>query len=138
MRFASDGSWRVRLIMSLKQQISELKHTHIDLFVRGSSETELERKTQQTEETRTMMVDEQINSYWISFELTNQTTPIRFRWYMMLIINFLCQLGLDPELMKRVHMNVWHHWQTANHNTEQVCLTSRERASEIQNLFVKG
>ncbi len=57
---------------------------------------------------------------------------------MKLIINFLCQLRLDPELMERVHMNVWHQWQTANHNTEQVWFTSRERASEIQNSFVKG
>ncbi len=31
-------------------------------------------------------------------------------------------------------MNVWHHRRTANHNTEQVWLTSRE----IQNSFVKG
>ncbi len=53
---------------------------------------------------------------------------------MMLIINFLCQLRLDPELMERVHMNVWHQRRTANHNTEQ----ARERASKIQNSFVKG
>ncbi len=53
---------------------------------------------------------------------------------MKLIINFLSQLKLDPELMKHVHMNVWHHRRTANHNTEQVWLTSRE----IQNYFIKG
>ncbi len=41
---------------------------------------------------------------------------------MKLIINFLCQLRLDPELMERVHMNVWR--RTANHNTEQVRFTS--------------
>ncbi len=57
---------------------------------------------------------------------------------MKLIINFLSQLKLDPELMEHVHMNVWHQRWTANHNTDQVWLTSRERASEIQNLFVKG
>ncbi len=38
--------------------------------------------------------------------------------------NFLSQPRLDPELMERVHMNVWHHRRTANHNTEQVWLTS--------------
>ncbi len=57
---------------------------------------------------------------------------------MKLIINFLCQLRLDPEFMEHVHMNVWPQRWTANHNTEQVWFTSRERASEIQNSFVKG
>ncbi len=86
-----------------------------------------------------MFIDEQIQSYRISFVLTkpNQTTPIWLCWYMKLIINFLCRLRLDPELMERVHMIVWHHRLTANHNTEQVWLTSRERNSEIQNSFLK-
>ncbi len=57
---------------------------------------------------------------------------------MKLIINFLYQVMLDPEFVERVHMNVWHQQWTANHNTEQVRFTSHERASEIQNLFVKG
>ncbi len=85
------------------------------------------------------MVDEQIQSYRISFELT-KTKPLQsgFVGTMKLIINFLYQLRLDPELMERVHMNVWHQRRTANHNTEQVWFTSRERASEIQNSFVKG
>ncbi len=56
---------------------------------------------------------------------------------MKLIINFLCQLRLDPELMERVHMNVWHQRWTANHNAEQVWFTSRDRASEIQTLLLK-
>ncbi len=81
-----------------------------------------------------MMVDEQIQSYRISFELTKPNLSN----LGLLIINFLYQLRLDPELMERVHMNVWHHRRTTNHNTEQVWLTSRERASEIQNSFVKG
>ncbi len=46
--------------------------------------------------------------------------------------------NIDPELMERMHMNVWHQRRTANHNPEQVWLTSGERASEIQNSFVKG
>ncbi len=41
-------------------------------------------------------------------------------WIRPLIIIFLCQLRLDPELMERVYMNVWHQRWTANHNTEQV------------------
>ncbi len=57
---------------------------------------------------------------------------------MKLIINFLCQLRLDPELMERTHINVWHLLRTANHNTEQVWFPTRERPSEIQNYFVKG
>ncbi len=56
---------------------------------------------------------------------------------MKLVIYFLHQLRLDPELMKRVHVNVWHQRRTVNHNTEQVWITSHERASEIQNSFVK-
>ncbi len=52
---------------------------------------------------------------------------------MMLIINFLCQLRLDPELMKRVHMNVWHQRRTANHNTEQ----ARERAARFKTRLLK-
>ncbi len=86
-----------------------------------------------------MMEDEQIQSYRISFELTkanHSNLALLVPW--KLIINFLYQLRLDPELMERVHMNVWHHRRTANHNTEQVWFTSRERASEIQNSFVKG
>ncbi len=85
-----------------------------------------------------MMVDEQIQSYRIGFELTKPNHSNLALLYMKLIINFLCQLRLDPELMERVHMNVWHQWRTANHNTEQVWFTSRERASEIQNSFIKG
>ncbi len=49
---------------------------------------------------------------------------------MKLIINFLCQLKLEPELMERM----WHQRWTANHNTEQV----QNRASKIQNSFIKG
>ncbi len=84
-----------------------------------------------------MMVDEQIQSYRISLSWQNQTTPICFVGTMKLIISFLCQLRLDPELMERMHMNVWHQRRTANHNTEQVWFTSRERASEIQNSLLK-
>ncbi len=45
-----------------------------------------------------MIVDEQIQSYGISFELTK---PLQsgFVGTMKLIINFLCELSLDPELM---------------------------------------
>ncbi len=71
-----------------------------------------------------MIVDEQIQSYRISFELTK---PLQsgFVGTMKLIVNFLCQLRLDPELMECVHMNVWHQRRTANHNTEQVWLIIR-------------
>ncbi len=85
-----------------------------------------------------MIVDEQIQNYRISFELTTKPLQSVFVDTMKLIIKFLCQLRLDPELMERVHMNVWHQRQTDNHNTEQVWFTSCERASEIQNTFVKG
>ncbi len=81
-----------------------------------------------------MMVDEQIQSYRISFELTK---PYHSNLALLkLIINFLCQLRLDSELMERMHMNVWHQQRTANHSTASVIHFS-ERASEIQNLFVK-
>ncbi len=82
-----------------------------------------------------MMVDEQIQSYRISFELTK---PLQsgFVGTMKLIINFLVRLRLDPELMEHMHMIVWHQRLTAN--LTQVWLTSRERTSEIQNSFVKG
>ncbi len=70
------------------------------------------------------MVDEQIQSYRIRFELTkpNQTKPLQsgFVGTMKLIINFLCRLRLDPELMERVHMIVWHQRLTANHNTSAI------------------
>ncbi len=48
---------------------------------------------------------EQTQGYRISLALTK---PVQsgFVGTMKLIINFLCQLGLDPELMKRVHVNV--------------------------------
>ncbi len=62
--------------------------------------------------TNTMMLDEHIQSYRISFELTK---PLQ-SGTMKRIISFLCALRLDPELMQRVHMNVWHHRRTANHN----------------------
>ncbi len=53
-----------------------------------------------------MMIDEQIQSYRIRFELT-KLVQSGFVGTMKLIINFLCQLRLDPELMERVHvMNV--------------------------------
>ncbi len=73
--------------------------------------------------------------FWV-----DKTKPLKsaFVGTMNLIINILCQLRLDPELMERVHMNVWHQRRTANHNTEQVWFTSHERASEIQNSFVKS
>ncbi len=82
-----------------------------------------------------MIVDEQIQSYRDQFlSWQNQTTPI---WLCCGNHEADHQLSLstqlDPELM-RVHVNVWHQRRTANHNTEQ----ARERASDIQNSFVKG
>ncbi len=73
--------------------------------------------------------------FWV-----DKTKPLQsgFVGTMKLIINFLCQLRLYSEFVEREHMNVWHQRRTANHSTEQVWLTSRERASEIQNYFVKG
>ncbi len=52
-----------------------------------------------------MIVDEQIQSYRIHFELTKPTLQSGFVGTMKLIINFVCQLKLDPELMERMHMN---------------------------------
>ncbi len=85
------------------------------------------------------MVDEQIQSYRISFELTkpnhsNLALLVPWSWSSTFFVNS----GFDPEFVEHVHMNEWHQWRTANHNTEQVWFTSRERASEIQNSFVKG
>ncbi len=60
------------------------------------------------------MVDKQIQSYRISFELTKPNQS-GFVGNMMLIICFLCQPRLDPEFVERVHMNVWHQRRTANH-----------------------
>ncbi len=84
-----------------------------------------------------MMVDEQIQSYMISLELTkpnhsNQALLVPWCWSSTFFVNS----GFDPKFVEHVLMNVWHHWRTANHNTEQVWFTSRERASEIQNSFV--
>ncbi len=84
------------------------------------------------------MVEEQILSYRINWVDTTQPLQSGFVGTMKLIINVLCQLRLYPELMERVHIKVWHQRRTANHNTEQVWQTSRERASDIQNSFVKG
>ncbi len=55
-----------------------------------------------------MMLAKQIQGYRISFELT-KTKPLQsgFVGTMKLIINFLCQLRLDTELMEHVHMKVW-------------------------------
>ncbi len=53
-----------------------------------------------------MIVDEQIQSYRISFELTIKPLLSGFVGTMKLIINFLCQLRLDPELMEHVHITV--------------------------------
>ncbi len=55
-----------------------------------------------------MMVAEQTQGYRISFELTkpNQSNPaslIPWSWS-----STFCQLRLDPELMERMHMKVWH------------------------------
>ncbi len=64
----------------------------------------------------TMMVDEQIQSYRISFELTkpNHSNPallVPWCWSSTFFVNS----GFDPEFVEHLHMNVWHHWQTANH-----------------------
>ncbi len=53
----------------------------------------------------TVMVDEQIQIYRISFEL-NKPLQSGFGGTTKLIINFLFQLRLDPELMAHMHMNV--------------------------------
>ncbi len=83
--------------------------------------------------TNTMMLDEHIQSYRISFELT-KSLQSDFVGTMKRIINFLCALRLDPELMERVHMNVCDIIGEQPITTEQ----AHERASEIQHSFVKG
>ncbi len=61
------------------------------------------------------MVDEQIQSYRISFKLTKPNHSNRaFFGTMMRIINFLCQLRLDPELVEHVRINVRHHCTVQN------------------------
>ncbi len=63
----------------------------------------------------TMMVDEQIQSYMISFKLTKLNHSNRaFFGPMKLIINFLCQLRLDLSLWKHVRINVRHHCTVQN------------------------
>ncbi len=80
-----------------------------------------------------MMVDEQIQSYRISW--VDKTKPLQSGFVGTMKLSLSTQFR--SELIVRVHMNVWHQRRTANHNTDQVWLTSPERASEIQNLFVK-
>ncbi len=65
-----------------------------------------------------MMIDEQIQSYRISFELTkpdhsNLALLVPWSWSSAFFVNS----GFDPEFVEHVHMNVT---STANHNTEQV------------------
>ncbi len=55
---------------------------------------------------------------------------------MKLIINFLCELRLDRELMECVHMNVTSAANSQSQHRASVIHFS-QRASEIQNLFVK-
>ncbi len=60
----------------------------------------------------TMMVDEQIQSYRISFELTkpdhsNPALLVPWCWSS----SFLVNAGFDPEFVEHMHMNV----RTANH-----------------------
>ncbi len=77
-----------------------------------------------------MNVDEQIQSYRISLEVIKPNLyNLSLLGTMKMIINFLCQLRLDPELTEHVHMNMGHHRRTANHNTE--------RAREIQKSLLK-
>ncbi len=59
----------------------------------------------------TMMVDEQIQSYRISFELTKPNHSN----LALLASTFFVNSGFDPEFVERVHMNVRHHCRTANH-----------------------
>ncbi len=61
-----------------------------------------------TPEACNMMVAEQTQGYRISFELTKPNQFNQFVGTMKLVINILCQLRLDPELMVQVHMKVWH------------------------------
>ncbi len=64
----------------------------------------------------TTMVDEQTQCYRISFKLTkpNHSNPallVPWCWSWTFFVNS----GFDPEFVEHVHMNVWHHWRTANH-----------------------
>ncbi len=62
------------------------------------------------------MLDEQIQSHRISFELTN------------------LNLSFDPEFVDHVYMNVWHHWQTANHEPRLKVLLKVKKLKNMMNL----
>ncbi len=83
----------------------------------------------------TMMVDEQIQSYRISFEFTkpNHSNPallVPWCWSSTFFVNS----GFNPEFVEHVHMNVWHHWQTANHEPRLKVLLKDKRLKNMMNL----
>ncbi len=64
----------------------------------------------------TMMVDDKFRVTGLVSSWQNQTTPIRLCWYHDADHStFFVNSGFDPEFVEHVHMNVWHHWRTANH-----------------------
>ncbi len=82
-----------------------------------------------------MMVDEQIQSYKISFELTkpNHSNPallVPWCWSSTFFVNS----GFDPEFVEHVHMTSLANSQSQHRAS--VIHFSLERASEIQKYFV--
>ncbi len=60
----------------------------------------------------TIIQSTQIQIYRISFELTKPNhSMVPWCWSSAFFVNS----GFDPEFVEHVHMNVWHHWRTANH-----------------------
>ncbi len=52
------------------------------------------------------------DTFWV-----DKTKPLQsgFVGPMKLLINFLCQVRVDPVFVEHEQMYVWHHWRTANH-----------------------
>ncbi len=76
---------------------------------------------------------------WTDSELqdsfrVDQTTPIRLCWYHLpwyWSSTFFVNSGFDPEF---VHMNVWHHWRTANHKPWLKDLLKVKRMKNVMKL----
>ncbi len=74
-------------------------------------------------------------SYRISFDLTkpNHSNPallVPWCWSSPCFVNS----GFDLEFVEHVHMNVWHHWRTANHEPWLKVLLKVKRLKNMVNL----
>ncbi len=80
------------------------------------------------------MVDEQIQSYRIRFELTKpkHSNPAFVGWSSAFSVNS----GFDPEFVEHDHIYVWHHWGTANHEPWLKVMLNVKILKNMMNLTV--